>query len=226
MNTSLLGLILLIINILVSISSGNTETSEKVVISGTVELAPKSVSRSAGMYGRGRTTQGQQARSDIRQQVALWVTGINSSSNIQTEKPVLDQVDLQFVPQVILIPVNSEVRILNSDPVYHNVFSLSRTKRFDVGRRPKGDYLDVEFNREGIVDVFCDIHSNMHAVIIVMPEQTRKWKTLTNGEEFQINLPDGDYTLHIYASGYEKKEHNFTVSDGQNKNLGTIRLDS
>src|SRR6185503_1027127 len=72
-----------------------------------------------------------------------------------------------FEPHVLPVLAGSSVRFPNDDPVFHNVFSLSRVKQFDLGRFPKGASKTVVFNRPGVVQVFCHIHSDMSAIILV-----------------------------------------------------------
>jgi plastocyanin len=72
-----------------------------------------------------------------------------------------------FVPRVVAVTVGSQVEFPNDDPIYHNVFSLSRTKTFDLGRFPKGKTRGVRFDKPGIVKVFCQIHSHMSATVLV-----------------------------------------------------------
>ena len=77
------------------------------------------------------------------------------------------QRDETFIPRVVAVPVGSVVDFPNDDPLYHNVFSLSRTKEFDLGRYPKGQTQEVRFERPGVVKVFCDLHSHMTATVMV-----------------------------------------------------------
>ena len=77
------------------------------------------------------------------------------------------QVNENFVPRVVAVPVGSTVDFPNDDPIYHNVFSLSRTKTFDLGRYPKGKSAHVLFDKPGVVKVFCQIHSHMSATIMI-----------------------------------------------------------
>jgi len=73
-----------------------------------------------------------------------------------------------FIPRVVAVTVGSEVDFPNDDPFYHNVFSLSRAKSFNLGRYPRGDTRRVRFDRPGIVKVFCEIHSHMSATVMVL----------------------------------------------------------
>ena len=82
-------------------------------------------------------------------------------------RAVLDQRNEAFVPYVLAVTVGSTVDFPNSDRVYHNVFSLSKPRRFDLGRYPKGRSRSVRFDQPGVVRVFCEIHSHMNAFILV-----------------------------------------------------------
>ncbi len=77
------------------------------------------------------------------------------------------QKDKQFVPVTLKIKVGDSVNFRNEDPFYHNVFSLSDTKSFDLGSFPKGQFKTVVFDKAGKVDVECAIHPDMHLVIEV-----------------------------------------------------------
>jgi plastocyanin len=82
--------------------------------------------------------------------------------------PTLDQRNLQFHPRVLAVLVGTRVDFPNRDNLFHNVFSYSQPKEFDLGRYPKDDSRSVTFDRPGIVRVYCDIHSRMSATILVL----------------------------------------------------------
>jgi plastocyanin len=84
------------------------------------------------------------------------------------KSPSLDQKDLQFHPQVLPVMVGTKVEFPNRDNLFHNVFSYSQAKEFDLGRYPKDDSRSVTFDRPGVVRVYCDIHSHMSATILVL----------------------------------------------------------
>lgn len=81
---------------------------------------------------------------------------------------VIRQVDKQFVPDVLPVLVGTTVEFPNDDTVYHNVFSLSRIKPFDLGLYEQGGSKSVTFDQPGLVKVYCNIHSNMMASILVL----------------------------------------------------------
>jgi plastocyanin len=84
------------------------------------------------------------------------------------KNPSLDQKNLQFHPQVLPVMVGTKVEFPNRDNLFHNVFSYSQAKEFDLGRYPKDDSRSVTFDRPGVVRVYCDIHSHMSATILVL----------------------------------------------------------
>lgn len=73
-----------------------------------------------------------------------------------------------FVPHVLPIARGASVAFPNGDPYFHNVFSLSRAAQFDLGRYPRGESRVRTFTRPGLVKVFCHLHSEMSAVILVL----------------------------------------------------------
>lgn len=99
-----------------------------------------------------------------------------------------------FVPHVVAIPVGSTVDFPNDDPFYHNVFSLSKAKAFNLGRYPKGTSRSVKFDKPGIVKVFCDIHSHMSATVYVFDNP---WYAIPdeNGIYELTGLPPGDHQV-------------------------------
>ena len=95
------------------------------------------------------------------------------------------QRDENFLPRVVAVPVGSQVEFPNDDPIYHNVFSLSRAKNFNLGRFPKGETRRERFDKPGVVKVFCDIHSHMTATVMVF---NHPWYAVP-GEDGQFELP-------------------------------------
>ena len=101
------------------------------------------------------------------------------------------QRDETFIPRVVAVPVGSVVDFPNDDPLYHNVFSLSRAKDFNLGRYPRGQTKGVRFDKPGIVKVFCDIHSHMTATVQVF---NHPWFAVpdASGRYDLPDLPAGD----------------------------------
>jgi hypothetical protein len=100
-------------------------------------------------------------------------------------KVSIRQRDENFIPRVVAVPVGSDVDFPNDDPFYHNVFSLSRARTFNLGRYPRGETKSTRFDRPGIVKVFCDIHSHMTATVMVF---NHPWFAVP-GEDGRFELP-------------------------------------
>lgn len=127
----------------------------------------------------------------------LYVEQLPSGANAShpTDKPQLAQRGQAFEPRVVVVPAGGEVAFPNFDSIYHNVFSVSPTKRFDLGKYPRGNSRSVTFQKPGIVNVFCDIHSDMSAFIVVVPKPA--WARPAADGHYSIEgLPAGRYTLH------------------------------
>jgi plastocyanin len=106
----------------------------------------------------------------------------------------LDQRNEAFVPHVLAIVAGTTVDFPNNDETYHNVFSLSPTKSFDLGRYAAGRSRSERFDRPGIVRVFCDIHSHMSAFILVFAH--RYFAVTDDDGRYRLdNVPPGTYTV-------------------------------
>ena len=127
--------------------------------------------------------------------------------------PRLDQRNETFVPHVLPIVAGTTVEFPNSDQTYHNVFSLSKTKTFDLGRYAVGRSKSVRFDRPGIVRVFCDIHSHMNAFILVF---SHPFFGMTDGDgRYRIdNVPPGTYGVIAWNEGVSSEVKPITVPDG------------
>jgi plastocyanin len=131
----------------------------------------------------------------------------------ETVRAVLDQRNETFVPHVLPIMVGTVVDFPNSDRTYHNVFSLSKAKRFDLGRYAAGRSKSVRFDRPGVVRVFCDIHSHMNAFVLVF---THPFFALTDLDgRFRLeNVPAGTYTVIAWYEGEARSSRSVTVPSG------------
>jgi plastocyanin len=107
------------------------------------------------------------------------------------------QKDKTFTPHVLPIQVGTTVDFPNYDPIFHNAFSNYDGQLFDVGLYPPGTSRPVHFTREGVVRIFCNIHSTMSAVIVVL--KTPYFATTDRGGSFQIaGVPPGEYRLKVF----------------------------
>jgi plastocyanin len=101
-----------------------------------------------------------------------------------------------FIPHVLPIQVGTTVDFPNLDPIFHNAFSSYSGQIFDVSLYPPGTTRSVTFERPGVVRVFCNIHSSMSAVIIVL--DTPYFTTTGKDGRFTLDVPAGQYELHVF----------------------------
>lgn len=139
-----------------------------------------------------------------RTHVVIYLEGERPSKPVTA---TIAQENRQFVPDMVVIPAGSTVSFPNQDPIFHNVFSLSKLKTFDLGNYPKGQTRAVQFPKPGIVLANCYLHPNMGAVILVAPNQ---WYARADkfGHFVLRDVPDGEYTIVAWhkASGYFRQK--------------------
>ncbi len=124
----------------------------------------------------------------------------------------LDQRDETFVPHVLAIVAGTTVDFPNNDRTYHNVFSLSKTRSFDLGRYAAGHSKSIRFDRPGIVRVFCDIHSHMSAFILVFAH--RYFAVTDDDGRYTIdNVPPGTYTVVAWNEAMPQETRRVTVPE-------------
>jgi plastocyanin len=123
------------------------------------------------------------------------------------------QRDQRFVPHVLAVTTGTTVDFPNGDVFYHNVFSLSKAARFDLGRYAVGSSRSVRFDRPGIVRVFCDIHSHMNAFILVF---SHPFFAITDAEgRYRIeHVPPGSYGVIAWNEGASSDPRPVTVPEG------------
>lgn len=120
------------------------------------------------------------------------------------------QQDTSFSPGFVVLPVGATLRFPNHDKFFHNVFSYSKTKRFDLGRYPKGEAKTVTFDKPGTVAVFCEIHKWMRGAVLVLDNPY--YATVREDGTFTIpDVPPGHYTLSIWHAERGKKSFDVVV---------------
>ena len=119
----------------------------------------------------------------------------------------ITQKDLTFIPSLLPVQVGTKVEFPNLDDTYHNIFSFSPPKRFDLGRY-RSDEKPVPsqvFDVTGLVTLRCDIHEHMRALILVL--DTPHFVITTANGEFRLNeLPEGRYTLKAWVDSKTTRE--------------------
>jgi plastocyanin len=126
----------------------------------------------------------------------------------------MDQRGEQFVPRLLAVTVGTAVEFPNDDTTFHNVFSLSRVKTFDLGRYRPGRTGAVVFDRPGVVPVFCDIHTHMSAYILVFSHPFFT-VTDTDGRFTIAGVPPGSYQLDVWSELGRATPLGIVVTDGR-----------
>lgn len=104
----------------------------------------------------------------------------------------------RFEPELVAITAGQEVAFPNDDPFFHNVFSPSPTRKFDLGQFPRGEQRAKRFPDVGIVEVFCNIHPEMAATVLILPN--RRFARAAADGKFRLDgVPAGQWTLYAYS---------------------------
>jgi plastocyanin len=163
------------------------------------KLTKRRVTASMSAYDRGTTVDLKQdtagdALAFERERVVVYLEG---DLPAQTAAPITAEISQQnrrFFPDTLWIPAGSTVSFPNLDPIFHNVFSLSKPKEFDLGNYPKDHTRTVVFQKAGVVFVNCHLHPNMSAAIVISPNH---WgaKAGPDGKFTISDVPRGSYTV-------------------------------
>lgn len=122
----------------------------------------------------------------------------------------MDQRNETFVPHLLAVRAGTVVDFPNNDRTYHNVFSISKPKRFDLGRYANGRSKSVRFDTPGIVRVFCDIHSHMSAFVLVFNHPF--FATTDADGRYRIdNVPPGTYSVVAWHEGQTRETRSVVI---------------
>ena len=137
-----------------------------------------------------------------------------SQVDITGPNPAIRQEGETFIPHVLPIVKGTTVDFPNLDPIFHNVFSLSGAKSFDLGRYPQGSSRSVTFGQSGVVPVFCHLHSHMSAIILVLDNP---YFAVPDADgRYRIgNIPPGTYTLTGWHERSDSTRQQVTLQPGE-----------
>jgi plastocyanin len=131
---------------------------------------------------------------------------------------VIAQRDEAFSPHVLPVVRGSTVEFLNDDPFFHNVFSLSKARTFDLGRYPRGQSKAVRFDRPGAVRVFCHIHADMSAVVLVLDSPL--FTTPDSVGYFELDgIPPGEHQVVAWHERANPVVHRVRVVAGESASV-------
>ena len=193
---------------------GGQASAQTGTIEGVVTLeAPPPPRRTANRYAGGSTAtheiQPLPAVVYLRGSIAGAPPGARPGAVAMVQK------DTAFVPAVVALQVGGTVEFPNLDPFFHNVFSYSRAQRFDLGRYLQPESKSVTLNEPGLVNVFCEVHDFMRAVIVVTENAFHA--VVREDGTFRIEgVPAGEHTVAIWHADHETLERTVTVTSGGN----------
>jgi len=166
-------------------------------IEGTVTLvAPAGAPVQSGAYPSRRVTRPAPPPSELAN-VVVAIQDAPTAANVPATRAAVSQRNESFAPRVAAVTVGSTVDFPNLDSYFHNVFSLSRGDSFDLGRYPRGESRSRTFTRAGLVKVYCHLHSDMSATIVVFDHPYYTVPS-TDGSFALDNVPAGRYRLSAW----------------------------
>ena len=127
---------------------------------------------------------------------------------------VMSQIGERFDPHVLPVQLGTRVDFPNYDEIYHNVFSLSRARTFDLGRYPKGASKAVTFTKPGVVQVFCHIHADMSGIVMVLANPLFTVPDAKGAYALE-NVPPGEYTIVGWHERTKPVSHRVRVVAGR-----------
>jgi plastocyanin len=141
--------------------------------------------------------------------VVVWLVPADGARPVSLSNPNtpyrIVQHDKRFEPDLLVVPVGTQVEFPNLDPWFHSVFSLYDGKRFDLGLYEAGSHKKVAFDRPGPSYIFCNIHPEMSAVVLAIESD---YSAISDkaGRVSLENVPDGKYVLHVWYGNASQKD--------------------
>jgi len=162
-----------------------------------------------------------------RVSAVVWLVPVGDAPESTPMHSFLRQKNKAFEPHLLVVTKGSTVDFPNLDPWFHNVFSLFNGKKFDLGLYEAGTTRTVHFDREGVSYIFCNIHPEMSAVVVVV--SSPYFAVAGKNGDFSISgVPPGRYTLHVWSENALPETllamtHEVEVN-GTTHSVGTLRI--
>src|SRR5262245_25420650 len=202
------------------ISGSRPTAQEPGSVRGRISIGiPVSARRATSTYSRTVSTVALAPESELRH-VVVYVKDAPKTAAAPMRAEIRQRNE-SFVPHVVAVTVGSEVEFPNDDPIYHNVFSLSRVKTFDLGRFPKGKSRGERFDKPGVVKVFCQIHSHMSATVMVFDHP---WCVVPDeGGTFELpNVPIGTHQITAWHERLGDTTMDVRVEPGRTETIDFV----
>lgn len=200
-----------ILSLIVSLTLGSLRA--QVVIEGTVQLPKPSFDR--GLNQRYATAPDIALAPTNPPAAVVYLEGdFKGQGSVPKTPAQVAQKNVAFAPDLLPVLVGTAVEFPNMDETYHNVFSYSKFKRFDLGRFRKDEKPSVVvFDKPGAVTIHCEIHERMRGTILVL-ETPHFIKTDTAGKYRLEHLPPGNYALKAWVAGDDVRQRPVELKTG------------
>jgi plastocyanin len=149
--------------------------------------------------------------------LGLKAAGPGQTVTVDTRR--IKQKGAVFAPHVLPVAAGTTVEWPNNDDIFHNVFSYSETKPFDLGLYKNPEVKKMPFDKPGRVDVFCSIHANMHCIVLVL-ENPYFSATDENGRYSIVKIPAGTYKIRAWHERLPSQVQEVVVPEN-----GDVKLD-
>jgi plastocyanin len=150
--------------------------------------------------------------------IVVYVEGVNGNFQSPKKRPDMNHINLQFKPGTLAVIQGTTVDFPNSDPVFHSAFSISKTTPFDLGIYGQGREKFVHFQNSGLVEIFCHIHSHMHAFVLVL-ENTLFAATSEDGSFTIRDVPEGTYRVKAWMNPSLYETRSITINGNESVSL-------
>ena len=145
--------------------------------------------------------------------VVVYITGFKNEA--PEKVPDIVQKNKKYSPDILPVVAGQKVRFPNRDKIYHNVFSISPIKSFDLGQYKSTEPPKlVTFEKPGLVPVYCNIHPKMFTYVVVL-ENTAYALTDKDSADHIKDLPPGTYTLNAWLPQAKRVSQEIVVRPGQ-----------
>jgi plastocyanin len=149
----------------------------------------------------------------------IWVDDIEGRFVAPPQPAAMNQRGLRFVPHVLAVQVGTTVVFPNADPMWHNVFSISEAKRFNLGMYGRGTIRQMTFDKPGVVELLCNVHLEMDGYIVVVKNPYFA-QTGSSGTYQIAGVPSGRHRLRCWRERLPPQEKNVEVPEN-----GSVTVD-
>ena len=145
--------------------------------------------------------------------VVIYITGFKNEA--PEKVPDIVQKNKKYSPDILPVVAGQEVRFPNLDKIYHNVFSISPIKSFDLGQYKSTEPPKlVTFEKLGLVPIFCNIHPEMITYVVVL--ENNAYAMTDRDGTFQIgNVPSGTYNINAWLPQAKRVSQEIVIQPGQ-----------